>query len=190
MLVAEQYAVTHAAAGPWTITKRELPSGKRRWKRNLPNAFNGVLNLSIDGEYLVASERLSGRTPDPLGRSIWMEQTTGQIYPSDESETRRNVFTPLSNARKAVFQLTESGALQLVDVSSGKVLLSYVQIHTDAELGSLEPWLATTPDGYYNGSPGVEKWLRWRVGEKLLPGEAMPERRRPDVIKAILDKYR
>jgi len=33
-------------------------------------------------------------------------------------------------------------------------------------------WLIYTPDNYYDCSPGAEKYIRWRVGEKLLPPDS------------------
>jgi WD40 repeat protein len=49
-------------------------------------------------------------------------------------------------------------------------------------------WIAYTPDGYYNASPGVGRFIRWRVGAKLLPAETYarsyhrPERVRQAVL--------
>ena len=44
-----------------------------------------------------------------------------------------------------------------------------------------EEWLAYHPDGYYDGSPGVERLLAWRVGDELLTPEALgPRLHRPD----------
>jgi WD40 repeat protein len=44
-----------------------------------------------------------------------------------------------------------------------------------------EEWLAYHPDGYYDGSPGVDRLLAWRVGDELLTPESLgPRLHRPD----------
>jgi len=48
-------------------------------------------------------------------------------------------------------------------------------------------WLAITPNGFYDGSVGIEKWLRWRSGNTLLPvGALQKERRRPAMLRAAM----
>ena len=48
-------------------------------------------------------------------------------------------------------------------------------------------WLALTPAGFYDGSPNIEQWLRWRRGEVLLPvGALRNERRKPERVRAAL----
>jgi WD40 repeat protein len=44
-----------------------------------------------------------------------------------------------------------------------------------------EQWLAYHPDGYYDGSPGVDRLLAWRVGDELLTAASLgPRLHRPD----------
>jgi WD40 repeat protein len=44
-----------------------------------------------------------------------------------------------------------------------------------------EEWLAYHPEGYYDGSPGVDRLLAWRVGDELLTPESLgPRLHRPD----------
>jgi len=50
-------------------------------------------------------------------------------------------------------------------------------------------WVTYTPDGNYVGSPGIEKWLFWQVGAKILPGaDLASEYHRPDLVAAALSK--
>jgi len=47
--------------------------------------------------------------------------------------------------------------------------------------------LAYHPDGYYDGSPGVERYLAWRVGEDLrTPDSIGVQLHRPDRLAAAL----
>jgi WD40 repeat protein len=50
-----------------------------------------------------------------------------------------------------------------------------------------EEWLAYHPDGYYDGSPGIDRLLAWRVGDELLtPSSLGPRLRRPDRLASEL----
>jgi uncharacterized SAM-binding protein YcdF (DUF218 family) len=41
--------------------------------------------------------------------------------------------------------------------------------------GAVE-WIVTTPEGYYDGSHGVGRYIRWRVGDRLYPARAFARR--------------
>lgn len=48
-------------------------------------------------------------------------------------------------------------------------------------------WIAYSPEGYYNASPGADRFLRWQIGAELLPLEAYAARfRQPEHIQAVL----
>ena len=49
-----------------------------------------------------------------------------------------------------------------------------------------DDWLAYTPEGYYDGSPGVERFLAWRVGDELLTPRALAPLDHPDRVAAAL----
>jgi WD40 repeat protein len=50
-----------------------------------------------------------------------------------------------------------------------------------------DDWLAYHPDGFYHGSPGVDRLLAWRVGEELkTPVSLGAELRRPDRVESAL----
>ncbi|HZN35604.1 MAG TPA: hypothetical protein VFB80_17365, partial [Pirellulaceae bacterium] len=50
-----------------------------------------------------------------------------------------------------------------------------------------DDWLAWTHDGIYDGSPAVERYLAWRVGDELQTGAALgPQLRRAERLRAAL----
>ena len=52
---------------------------------------------------------------------------------------------------------------------------------------STDGWLAYHPDGYYDGSPGVDRYLARRVGEEFQTAETLgPELHHPERIAAAL----
>lgn len=59
-----------------------------------------------------------------------------------------------------------------------------------AGFGSASPlpdWIAYTPAGYYDSSPGAARFIRWRDGEKLWPAERYEATfHRPDLVQKAL----
>jgi hypothetical protein len=50
-----------------------------------------------------------------------------------------------------------------------------------------DDWLAYHAHGFYDGSPGIERYLAWRVGDELQSVESLgPQLHRPDRIEAAL----
>jgi hypothetical protein len=50
-----------------------------------------------------------------------------------------------------------------------------------------DDWLAYTPDGFYEGSTGIDRYLAWRVGDDLqTPDSLNPQLHRPDRLAAAL----
>ena len=77
------------------------------------------------------------------------------------------------------------GALHFWKVAQAKLLLTRSVVWTDIE--SEPAWIAFTPQGFYDGSPGIESRMRWRVGDKIFPAEPYAARfHRPDVIREAL----
>jgi hypothetical protein len=50
-----------------------------------------------------------------------------------------------------------------------------------------DDWLATTPEGFYTGSPGIDRFLAWRVGDDLRTADSLgPQLRGADRLEAAL----
>lgn len=88
-----------------------------------------------------------------------------------------------------------NGEITLWDVASAKVLLRWIALLPDnpgdgsnpeLALKSLD-WIAVTPQGYYDASPGAERWIRWRLGSQTLSTAHFKRRlQRSDLIRKIL----
>jgi len=57
----------------------------------------------------------------------------------------------------------------LWSVRTGRLLLTLRVLPAATELDTTTDWIAYTPEGYYEGSPDVAKFIRWRVGDALFP---------------------
>lgn len=82
---------------------------------------------------------------------------------------------------------TDSGALRLWDAASGRLLLTFTAL-PPAGPGSKQPeWLCTTPEGYYDASPGAASLIRWRSRDRLLPVTAYEANyHRPDLVRKAI----
>jgi WD40 repeat protein len=79
------------------------------------------------------------------------------------------------------------GTVNAWEVATGRHLVTLFTFSESREGKILEDWLAYHPDGYYDGPPGIERYLAWRVGDDLqTPGTLGAQLHRPDRIEAAL----
>jgi WD40 repeat protein len=72
-------------------------------------------------------------------------------------------------------------------VASGRHLVTLFTFPEFREGKVVDDWLAYHPDGYYDGSPGVERYLAWRVGDDLqTPDSLDTPLHRPERIESAL----
>src|SRR5262249_7744963 len=62
------------------------------------------------------------------------------------------------------------GMVQIRDAQGARLLVTFTVLPSASPGKASKDWIAFTPDGYYNGSPGAEQFIRWRVGKNLCPG--------------------
>ncbi len=144
--------------------------------------------LSDDGKLFAAMRGSRAVIVDTATGGETLGQPFFDVQPSFSAEL---AFSP-----DARFLIGRDGtALKWFDTRSGQARLSLRAFSEPQERGATAgsptplSWLALTPNGFYNGSPDAERWLRWRRGDTLLPvGALKRERRRPDLIGAILGK--
>src|SRR5439155_9857373 len=67
------------------------------------------------------------------------------------------------------------------DVRSRQLLASLMTFSGDGARQPGDDWLACTPDGDYDGPPGVERLVAWRVGNELRTAGGRGQRRRSPV---------
>jgi WD40 repeat protein len=79
------------------------------------------------------------------------------------------------------------GTTNAWEVATGRHLVTLFTFPASQKGATLDDWLAYTPDGFYNGSPGVERYLAWRVGDDLqTPASLGAQLHRPDRIESAL----
>jgi RNA polymerase sigma factor (sigma-70 family) len=79
------------------------------------------------------------------------------------------------------------GTTNAWEVATGRHLVTLFTFPESREGKVVDDWLAYHPDGYYDGSPGVERYLGWRVGEEFKTGDSLgAELHQPDRIESAL----
>jgi WD40 repeat protein len=79
------------------------------------------------------------------------------------------------------------GTTNAWEVASGRHLVTLFTFSESREGKVVDDWLAYHPEGYYDGSPGVQRYLAWRVGEDLQTPESLDTPlHRPDRIESAL----
>jgi WD40 repeat protein len=102
---------------------------------------------------------------------------------------------PLSAMFSSDGRLLVSGAdyrtTKVWEVATGRLLATMVTFSESRPGRADDDWLAYTPDGSYEGSPGVDRYLSWRVGNDLqAPESLVPRLHRPDRLAASLESVR
>ncbi len=73
------------------------------------------------------------------------------------------------------------------DVATGKVVAALVTFNESKPGSNEDDWLAETSDGFYVGSPGVDRFLAWRVGGDFKTAHDLGEKlHRPDRVESAL----
>ena len=167
----------------------------KNWRR-YRNYDNCVpLAWSVDSSRFAA--RVQNESGAGDGTLVFSTQsaTPMQKSPLNSSDFNGQIaFSPdlqLAAKRDGNYSATHS---QIWRVASGKLALSLYLFGEPNPGHNASPppnaarfWLALTPGGFYDGSPNIERWLRWRQGNTLLPlGALKNERRRPDAVRAAL----
>src|SRR5262245_2863486 len=79
------------------------------------------------------------------------------------------------------------GTTNAWEVATGRHLVTLFTFPATQKGATLDDWLAYTPEGFYDGAPGVERYLAWRVGEDLqTPDSVGVQLHRPDRLASAL----
>jgi WD40 repeat protein len=133
--------------------------------------------LSPDGSILAAG----GKTV-----KLW-DMRTGKLI--------RELFGHLKTTQSLTFSADgrllvsggSYGTTNAWEVATGRHLVTLFTFPTSQKDTAYGGWLAYHPDGFYDGSPGVERYLAWRVGDELHTPESIGvQLHRPDRIASTL----
>jgi WD40 repeat protein len=154
----------------------DLPSGKL--KKSITTEVHSCrpIALSPDGSTLATG-----------GKSVklWDVRTGKQI---------RELFGYLKKTQAITFSADgrflvsggSYGTTNVWEVATGRLLVTLFAFPGTQKGTAGDDWLAYNPDGSYDGSPGVERYLAWRVGDDLkTPATVGKPFRRPDPVGSV-----
>jgi WD40 repeat protein len=83
------------------------------------------------------------------------------------------------------------GTTNAWEVATGRLLVTLFTFPESRKGKVVDDWLAYHPDGFYDGSPGIERYLAWRIGGDLRTADSFRVRlHRPDRIESALKLHR
>jgi WD40 repeat protein len=158
----------------WDVRTREL---RREFSR--PQSAGRFLTLSPDANTLATNG---------TGKAIALwDVKTGRLI----RELVGHPHPPQSSAFSADGRLLVSGSdyrmTKVWEVATGRLLATMVTFSESRPGLAADDWLAYTPDGFYDGSPGIDRYLAWRVGDDLRASDSLGLRLHcPDRLEAAL----
>jgi len=143
------------------------------------------------------AEKISGRPMalSPDGSVVATGGKSVKLWDVKTGKMLRELYGHLKRTQSIVFSADgrlvvaggSYGTTNVWDAATGK-LLATLFTFPDARNGSAtDDWMAYHPDGYYDGSPNVERYLAWRVGDEFKTAATLaPQLHRPDMLAAAL----
>lgn len=146
-------------------------------KREFPDVRGRPMALSPDGAILATGGKAV---------QLW-DVRTGKPIRKLYGHLKRTQSIAFSADGRFVFSGGSYGTTNAWEVASGRHLVTLFAFPEKPGGTTKEEWLAYHPDGYYDGSPGVDRLLAWRVGDELLtPKSPGMQLRRPERVESAL----
>jgi WD40 repeat protein len=185
-----KYYIGEVAFSP---SGQTIATGHSDGSTGLWNAQNGSLIRIFDGDKGGVTQVAFSKDGQSLLSSstdgtvkIW-NITTGKLQRTFDLNSPATGFALVPGGR--LWTLSNNNLLQAWDLSTGRLLVTVevLSCSRNAKGYLTTDWIAQTPDGYYDASSGAAKYIRWRVGNNLLPATAYEKKyHRPDIVQATL----
>jgi WD40 repeat protein len=154
-----------------------LQTGELKRSLAIPAHSARPIALSPDGSILA-----TGGTTIKL----W-EVATGKQLRELFGYLKKTQAIAFSPDGKLIWSGGSYGTTNAWEVASGRHLVTLFSFPATRKESALDDWLAYSPDGCYDGSPGVERYLAWRVGTDFRTRDSIGvQLLRPDQLEAAL----
>jgi WD40 repeat protein/ankyrin repeat protein len=168
-----------AVAGAGQVVDLFKPQNGKMWRALGTPSETYALAVSGDGRQCAASGITGGVTLWDLSTDAKPIEVSG--------EGRVIVALAFSGDGRRLIGLDDYRGVCVWDRRTGKLQVTFMLLGRAHRDRDAEAWIAYTPDGYYTGSPGVERFLCWRVRGRLVSGQVYRSRfRRPDRVEQAL----
>lgn len=164
----------------------EFTSPARLWNAKSGELIREFKAENIHGRPTVLSP--DGSLIATGGKSIKLwDVNTGRMLRELYGHLKRTQSIAFSPDGRLIISGGSYGTTNIWEVATGNhlaTLFTFIEPHSGA---LTDDWLAYHPTGYYDGSPGCEKYLAWRRGDQLkTPSTVGASLHRPDRVAAAL----
>jgi WD40 repeat protein len=202
------FKAASAEAETFTIDRLMNSIGLSRDGRTLATGNSSVNNQLVDAVRIwdvrtgalkrdFAAEKIHGRpmalSPDGSivatgGKSVKLwDVRTGKLLRELFGHLKRTQSIVFSANGRLVFAGGSYGTTNVWEVATGRHLVTLFAFSKNDTTNAADDWLAYHPDGFYDGSPGIERYLAWRIGDDLQTPATLPSPlHRPDLIQSAL----
>jgi len=165
----------------------ELVDPVRTWDARTGMLTRGYAAENIHGRPMALSP--DGSLIATGGKSIKLwDVRTGKLVRELYGHLKRTQSIVLSADGRLIVSGGSYGTTNAWEVATGKHLVTLFAFTNSRGSQVSDDWLAYHPDGFYDGSSGIESYLAWRVGDELQLASALSgELHRPDKIAAALN---
>jgi WD40 repeat protein len=206
--LAHACPATNSAAENFTIDRLMNSIGLSRDGTTLATSASSVNNEFVDPVRIwdvrtgkvtrdFAAEKIHGRPMalSPDGSILATGGKSVKLWDVRSGAMLRELFGHLKRTQSIVFSADgrlvfaggSYGTTNVWDVQSGRHLITLFAFAENTRGTRADDWLAYTPEGFYDGSPGIERYLAWRVGDELVTAKTLgPQLHRADRIESAL----
>jgi WD40 repeat protein len=123
-----------------------------------------------------------------IGKSITLwDMRTGEFIRKLEGHPHPPQSAAFSTDGRVLVSGADYRQTRVWEVAGGRLLATMVTFSESQRGTQKDDWLAYTPDGYFAGSPGVERFVKWRIRDELVsPGAPGTQLHRPERVEAAL----
>jgi WD40 repeat protein len=141
------------------------------------NIHGRPMALSPDGSMLATG----GKTV-----KLW-DVKTGKMVRELFGHLKRTQSIAFTSDGQRLFAGGSYGTTNVWDVASGRHLLTLFAFTGNGDDTAADGWLAYTPEGFYAGSPEVDRYLGWRGGDEFFTAKELgPQLHRPERVEEAL----
>jgi len=140
--------------------------------------LSAATHLVLSPDRTLAAVSGRGGEVSVVDVATWEARWTRDVTASDASAVAR-VFTP-DNGRVLVNR--EGVATDVLRASDGSLLATLRPIHRYDK----HEWMAVTPDGWWDGSPGIAEVLRWQTPDGIVGEPMTSHRHSPEKVREAL----
>ena len=121
---------------------------------------------------------------EPFHNSL-AQHWTGERLSNSSLRTPRRAL-PVFNGQALLVNRPHAHSYDLIDLDTLKTTLTLRLVTVEDAIG----WVAYTPDGYWDASPGAEQYIAVYRGLDALDAKAVQLRRQPQRVKDAATRYR